>query len=260
MKRATAHGSLMGEGVPDALSLEGRAPHVLALHGFGGTPQEVALVVDVARELGLGAEAPLLPGHGLRVSDLAPLRFQDWLDSAEDSYLRLAKRGKVVVAGLSLGAVLALTLAAQHPHTTLGVVALANAVWLQSPWPSWGLKVVERLRLPDFWMAKAGPDIADREQKVRHLTYNAQPVRAAVSLLRAGERLIPQLHKVQAPALVIHGQHDAVCPVSNAWRLAVRLGSLQKRIVILPQSRHIITRDIDRDLLRKELVAFLAAF
>jgi hypothetical protein len=48
-------GSLMGEGVADAIVVEGGAPYVLALHGFSGTPQEVGLVVEVARELGLGA-------------------------------------------------------------------------------------------------------------------------------------------------------------------------------------------------------------
>jgi len=77
-------GTLMGEGVADPLVFSGRAPRVLVFHGFTGTPQEVALVVDVARELGLGVEAPLLPGHGARVSDLAPLRFSDWLAAAED--------------------------------------------------------------------------------------------------------------------------------------------------------------------------------
>ena len=36
-------GTLMGEGVADPLVLPGKAPRVLAFHGFTGTPQEVAL-------------------------------------------------------------------------------------------------------------------------------------------------------------------------------------------------------------------------
>jgi carboxylesterase len=248
---------LLGEGVADPLSAAGRAPRVLALHGFSGTPQEVALVVEVARELGLGAEAPLLPGHGARVSDLAPLRFQDWLAAAEQHYARLAAQGPVVVAGLSMGALLALHLAAAHPATTAGVVAMANAVWLKSPWPAWGLKLVDRLRLPDFRMPKSAPDLGDREQRAIHLTYNAQPIRATVSLLRAGERFAGELHRVKAPTLLLHGVLDSVTPVSNAWRVSVRLGSLQNRVVLLPRSRHILTRDLDRDAVRAELVTFL---
>ena len=207
---------LLGEGVADALSVAGRAPSVLCLHGFSGTPQEVALVVDVAGELGLAAEAPLLPGHGQRVSDLAPLRFDDWLAAAEQHYARLAERGPVVVAGLSMGALLAFELATRHPASTAGVIAMANAVWLKSPWPTLALKLVDRLHLPDFRMPKAGPDLGDREQRALHLTYNAQPIRAAISLLRAGERLAENLSRVKAPTLLLHGARDAVAPVSNA--------------------------------------------
>lgn len=253
-------GTLMGEGVADPLLVAGKAPHVLALHGFSGTPQEVALVVDVARELGLGAEAPLLPGHGQRVSELAPLRFADWLQAAEQHYTNLAERGPVIVAGLSMGALLALHLAAKHPETTAGVIALANAVWLSSPWPTLPLKLVDRLRLPDFSMPKSAPDLGDREQRALHLTYNAQPLRAAISLLRAGELFSRELHRVRAPTLILHGALDRVTPVSNAWRVSVRLGSIDKRTVIFPRSHHILTRDVEREAVRRELSQFLRRF
>jgi carboxylesterase len=250
-------GTLMGEGVADPLVVNGKAPRVLAFHGFTGTPQEVALVIEVARELGLGAEAPLLPGHGARVSDLAPLRFLDWLAAAEEHYARLAADGPVVVAGLSMGSLLAFHLAANHPETTVGVLALSNAMWLSSPWPTLPLKLIDRLRIPDFWMTKSAPDLGDREQRALHLTYNAQPIRAAISLLRAGEQLSAELHRVKAPTLLLHGALDAVAPVSNAWRVAVRLGTVDKRTVIFPRSHHILTRDVEREAVRAEITAFL---
>lgn len=247
----------MGDGLASSLSVSGRAPSVLALHGFTGTPQEVALVVEVAAELGLGAEAPLLPGHGSRVSDLSPLRFSDWLAAAEAHYARLAARGPVVVAGLSMGALLALRLAAEHPDSTAGVVAISNAMWLKSPWPTWPLKLIDRLALPDFWLSKSAPDLGDAEQRARHLTYNAQPIRAAISMLRAGEALAAELHRVRAKTLLLHGALDAVAPVENAWRVAVRLGTLDKRMVVFERSRHILTRDVEREAVRAELKRFL---
>lgn len=250
-------GTLMGEGVADALVVTGKAPRVLAFHGFTGTPQEVALVVEVAQELGLGAEAPLLPGHGARVSDLAPLRFADWLAAAEQHYARLAADGPVVVAGLSMGSLLAFHLAAKHPASTVGVIALANAMWLKTPWPALALELADRLRIPDFWMPKSAPDLGDREQRALHLTYNAQPVRAAISLLRAGEALSERLHLVKAPTLLLHGALDAVAPVANACRVAVRLGTLEKRTVIFERSRHILTRDVEREAVRAEIAKFL---
>jgi carboxylesterase len=260
MSEKSRRGTLMGEGVADALSVPGNAPSVLAFHGFTGTPQEVGLVVEVAQVLGLRAEAPLLPGHGRTVSELSSTCFEDWLAAAEQHYTRLAASSPLVVAGLSMGALLAFRLAAAHPETTLGIVAMANAIWLRSPWPTLPLKLVDSLRLPDFWMAKSASDIGDREQRAIHLTYNAQPVRAAISLLRAGESLVSELHRVKAPALLLHGALDRVTPVSNAWRVAVRLGTTDKRTVILPRSHHILTRDVERDVVRAELLQFLRRF
>lgn len=248
---------LLGEGVPDGLRAAGRSPHVLALHGFTGTPQEVALVLEVARELGLGAEAPLLPGHGHSTRELASSRFSDWLAAAEEHYRRLAASGPVVVAGLSMGAVLALRLAASFPETTVGVVALANAVWLGSPWPTLALKLIDRLRLPDFALAKAGPDLGDSQQRAMHLTHSGQPIRAAISLVRGGEATIPELPKVRAPALLLHGAKDRVTPVANASRVAALLGSVDKRTVVFERSHHILTRDVEREEVRAEITAFL---
>lgn len=250
-------GALIGRGSAEPLLAPGRAPGVLALHGLSGTPQEVALVVEVASELGLAAEAPLLPGHGTSVADLARTGFEDWLLAAEQSYARLAERGPVVVAGLSMGAVLAFRLAARHPRSTAGVIALANALWLKSPYPTLALQLAERLRLPDIWLKKAAPGVGDPEQRAAHLTYDAVPMRAAVALLRAGESTAAELHLVKAPTLLLHGALDDVAPVANAWRAAVRLGTLQKRTVILPRSQHILTRDVERDVVKRELRAFL---
>jgi carboxylesterase len=231
---------------------------VLAFHGFTGTPQEVELVVDVARELGLAAEAPLLPGHGVRVAELAQTSFADWLAAAEQHFSRVAERGPVIVAGLSMGSLLAFHLAKNHPQQTRGVIALSNAMWLGQPWPTLALKLVDRLRLPDFWMSKSAPDLGDREQRALHLTYNAQPIRAAISLLRAGERLSEELTQVHAPTLLLHGAKDRVAPVQNAFRVAVRLGTTDKRTVVFERSHHILTRDVERDAVRTEIRAFVS--
>ena len=156
-----------------------------------------------------------------------------------------------------MGSLLAFHLAANHPATTLGVIALSNAMWLGAPWPTLALKLIDRLRLPDFSLAKSSPDLGDPEQRALHLTYNAQPIHAAISLLRAGEELSSQLHRVKAPTLLLHGALDAVTPVANAWRVAVRLGTLDKRTVVFPRSHHILTRDVERDAVRAEIRTFI---
>jgi carboxylesterase len=250
---------LVGDGDPSPIRVSGKGPGVLALHGFGGTPLEVELVVDVARGLGLAALAPLLPGHGTEVSDLARTRFEDWERAAGAAFDDLADgHGPLIVAGLSMGSLLAARLAARRADRTRGLVMLANALWLTAPFPAWALSAVAALRIRDFAVPKLAADIADPVARRTHLSYAAQPVHAAIEVQRGGGLVRADLPRVRCPVLIAHGARDRVCPVSNARRAAALLGSADKRVVVLPRSRHIITRDLERALLERELAGFLA--
>jgi len=248
-------GTLRGEGASQPLTSEGRAPVWLALHGYCGAPEEVRLVVEVARTGGFQAVAPVLPGHCTHARDLAPLGFDDWYEGVRAPFLEAAKRGPVLIVGLSLGSLLGTRLALEYPERVLGLALLANAFFL-SPFPSWPLRGVDRLGVREFGVPKFGSDIGDANARRTHLSYSVQPVGPAIRLLRAADQLFSELPRLACPTLIVHGAKDRLCPVSNAWRVAEQIGSDRTRVVILPRSHHIITRDFDRDLLATELSQF----
>ena len=63
VRAETSRGGLTGTRAPAELRAEGASPAVLALHGFGGVPYEVELVVNAARSLGLdGVCGAVRPG------------------------------------------------------------------------------------------------------------------------------------------------------------------------------------------------------
>jgi carboxylesterase len=239
---------------PEPICIEGRAPGVLAFHGFGGTTREVELCTDVAHELGLAARARSLPGHGSHARDLARTRFADWVIGAERAYQELAA-DPVIATGLSMGSLMAAHLAIAHPERVRGLVMLANAAWLR-PSLAWALRVGGMLRIPDFMMKKGGSDIADPEARSTQISYTADPVHAAIDLERAGRLMRERFAQVHCPTLIIHGALDRVCPVSNAWRVANLLGTTDVRVVILPRSHHIVTRDVEHAEVARELRAF----
>jgi carboxylesterase len=251
---------MMG-GVPlGTIELPGRAPAVLALHGFGATPEEVLLVVGLARELGLRALAPLLPGHGQSVHALAQTRWSDWRRGADQGLDELRRGGgPVIVVGSSMGSLLGLELALDRPGDVLALGVLASPIRLRWPFPSLGLQLVARLGVPDFALPKAGADIRDAVLKRSQVTYEAQPAYAGNELRLAGRRIEARLAEIRCPAFVAHGGHDHVCPVSNARRVYAGLGTppWEKQLLILPRSYHIITRDIERGQLRMHLHRFL---
>src|SRR6187551_2503827 len=81
---------------PEPICISGRAPGVVAFHGFGGTTREIELAATVAGELGLSALARALPGHASHARDLAKTRFSDWLAGAELAYQEMASAGPVI--------------------------------------------------------------------------------------------------------------------------------------------------------------------
>jgi carboxylesterase len=251
------HGTVLGPGTATPVRLAGSAPAVLALHGFGGTPRDVDLVVGVARDLGLAAWAPLLPGHGGQVSELAKTRFNDWHDAADAALTELTTDGPAVVVGLSMGAILAARLAARRPRQVCALGLLSNALWLPTR-TSLLLDAAATLRLPDLWRPKHGSDLRDPDARRLHLTSAAQPTRSAISLLQGARDTRRMLDRIAAPVLIAHGLDDRVCPVANARRAAALLTGTTPRLLTLPRSGHIITRDGDRARLYGALRSFLA--
>jgi carboxylesterase len=251
-------GALSGGAEVRELEFHGASPRVLALHGFGGTPLDMEAVLDSARALGLGGLAPLLPGHGTHAKRLATTRFPDWSGAAEQALDRAG--APVVLAGFSLGSLLALDLAERRPEAVKGLILLGNAAWLSAPFPRWALTLAERLRLPDFLMPKKWMRVRHDPLPLTHISYDAHPVHAAIEVRKTGERIRRELPRVCCPTLILHGARDRLCPVSNAQRVAERLGSDDCRVVIFPRSRHVLTHDVENAEVRREISAFLSRF
>jgi carboxylesterase len=252
---------MMGGFPLGTLEASGRAPAVLALHGFGATTQEVSMIVDIARDLGLAALAPLLPGHGTSAYDLARTRFVHWRAAAERALWELVRdHAGAIVVGSSMGSLVALDLAADHSREVVGVGVLGCPIRLYWPYPSLALAAIERLGIPDFMMPKLAPDILDAEGRRTHVTYRDQPVYAGNDVRRAGRRVEARLGAIACPAFVAHGRRDRVCPVRNARVVYDRLRTPppEKELLILKHSRHIITRDVEREALRARLSGFIA--
>jgi carboxylesterase len=246
------YGRLVGSGDPSSIRVDGAAGHggLLAFHGYAGTPNEVRILTDVAARLGLFARAPRLVGHDDDVRHLLKRGWDDWVADATAALFDLAEATtrRVIVAGLSMGALLAAHLAARYPERVAGLIALANATRLRLPSPALILTVCEVLRplRNEFYVPKASADIRDLEARRCHLTYDVTPIHGAVEVLRAGRQVRAELASVTCPTLVIHGAHDQVCPPTNADRFARALGTQDVEVAIMPNSGHIVTADADR--------------
>ena len=102
-RRTLATERMFGHG-PMEMFAAGRAPCVVAFHGFTGTAAELRPVLTAVADAGLAVDAALLPGHGTRAEDLQPKTFDDWVGAARlRARKAIEEHGRIVLLGFSLG-------------------------------------------------------------------------------------------------------------------------------------------------------------
>lgn len=247
------------ETAPFRLDPPGGAPPraaVLLLHGFTGSPWEVRLLGESLAARGYHAFAPQLPGHGTSPEAMLYVTHVDWEREAERALAALKGFEKVFVAGLSMGALLSLLLAARFPHRVRALALMAPAVRLRSRGAQVlrALQVLRRHPFDDLWVPKYGSDLEDHEMRARVPLlerYPAARLRDVFALQALAVRAVPQ---VGCPSLVLVAENDHVIDVRAACELPRRLKGA--RLVLLQRGFHVMPRDVDRARVFAEVGAF----
>lgn len=186
-----------------------------------------------------------LPGHATRPADLNRVRWRDWLAAAEDGYSLLDNACEQVVAmGLSLGGALVLILAASRPVE--GVVAMATPYEMP---PQPGLRWLRHMLLtlrPISGVLRYVPkprvnDYKDQQAYRDHLSYRVFPIRSVPEVGGLLELLRQQLPRLGAPVLLMHAVEDRGVSPDNARSIYAQVGSVEKELVWIENSGHVLT-------------------
>ena len=119
--------SVTDQSLPKACRVPCRKTGVLLVHGLCGTPTEMRFIANGLARAGAEVSCPTLAGHCGTEADLTATTWRDWYASAEAALLDLCQRcDRVIVGGLSTGAVLGLMLAVRlvgpiEPATNRGL-------------------------------------------------------------------------------------------------------------------------------------------
>lgn len=222
--------------------LPGGSVGCLLVHGFTGTPKEMRWMGEYLSQRGIAALGVRLAGHATQPEDLAHVRWQDWLASVEDGWHLL--RGaceRVFIAGLSMGGVLALLLAARTPVS--GVIAMSTPFDLP---PDPRRRYIRLLRHFLRQVPKGPPDWRDEAAAKDHIHYPDYPVEGLIQLSALLAEMRACLPEVKTPALLIHSRDDGGVDPGDMPRIYAALGSAEKNMLWLENSGHVITRDAQR--------------
>jgi carboxylesterase len=235
----------------DTLSLVGGTTGALLFHGFTATTAEIRPLAAAFHDAGLTVVAPLLPGHGTRPEDLNAVHWQDWTAAAEASYRDLAARcERVVVGGESMGAVIALGLAAKHPEIA-AVLCFAPAIKLDmSRFDVFKLRATAPFVTQ---VARAHLDGAEEWQG-----YPGLPLRGAVQLLRLQKATLPALAAVHQPVAIFQGRNDTTIDPRAGDIIRAAVSSDVVEQYWMEHSSHSVTLDAERDDIARLSLEFLS--
>ncbi len=224
----------------------------LLVHGFTGNPSSMRPMGETLAKRGFTVVGPRLKGHGTRVEDMLDNRYQEWIASAEAGLAEIGKRCRTVfVAGLSMGATLALHLACKHPDKVKGVVPICGPVFMKD----FKLVFLPLLRLFVKTVPGIGSDI--KNPAVKELSYDRVPLRALGELLQLCRLVKEELPRIRQPALIFAAREDHVVHPSNATYILEQIGSSEKELIWLENSYHVATLDYDRELIFEKTAQFM---
>lgn len=226
---------------------------VLMIHGYTDCPFTLeSLGKRLASEGGYTVRCDLLPGHGTDPAELNRVTWRDWWESVLHAYDALAAEcTRVYVMGLSFGGTLALHLA-QHREPA-GLVTLAAMLGSVDPRP---YQAHWLRHLMAFVPKTAGPDVS--EALADYVGYDTVPVGGVAQVMQLIAHVSDDLAQVRCPMLIVHGQNDRTVPLENARTIHDTVASTDKELVILPRSCHVVTLDVEREILETRVLAWMS--
>jgi len=246
--------------------LPGGRSGVLLIHGLTGTPSEMRFVAKGLNRNGFTVHAMQLAGHCGDEADLLKTGWHDWYQSVCDAADRL--RGEVdqmFVAGLSMGALLALKLAADRPDQIDGL-GLYGTTFVYDGWTipwigrlSFMLPLVCGLGLGWNQRFHECFPYGIKDERIRQRIASSMlsgdsaaaglpgnPWPSLAEFYRLSFLVRRQLRSIRTPCLVVHAVDDDVASLKNV-RMLVRGLQGSVETVLLENSYHMVTVDQERD-------------
>lgn len=232
--------------------LPGGEQGVLLIHGFTGSPAEMRLLGESLHSKGYTVFAPRLCGHGTTVEEMSKTKWFHWYSGVEDGFHILKSTCKsVAVVGLSMGGLLAFMLAAEHPIAK--VVSLCTPIYIADK----RLDMLPMYRMFREYVPKKRKVYMDLSPKYS-VGYCETPLSSLSSLVELIEQVDRLLPTIKIPLLIVQARWEHTVQPRSATHIYDKVGSSEKQLVWLEKSGHVVTLDVERELVFQHIIHFLS--
>ncbi|MFT3713705.1 MAG: alpha/beta fold hydrolase [Archangium sp.] len=232
---------------------------VVLLHGFTGSPWEVRPLGEALAARGARVVCPRLPGHGTTPEAMLWAGHHEWLAAAQDTVTAQRGARRLVLCGLSMGALLSMIISARRTQRVDGLVLMAPVLEFHGR----DARLLKKLRfLPmesvlSKWVKKESTDIEDDEIRAQSPILPRYPLARAFDLMELQALAREAEARIGCPSLVLAARNDHVVDSSEVRALSQRLSF--SRLIELQRGFHIIPRDTDRAIALTEISHFVEA-
>jgi carboxylesterase len=227
---------------------------------------------------GLTVACPELAGHCASIEALQATKWQDWYQSIEVAFDALrAEYEQVFIAGLSMGALIALIVASKRKTKVAGVILLSttffydgwNVSWfkqtfllpivLYSPlkyflhWEEtapYGIKCERTRAMVAAVLENKDAQTAD---KIGYFKTPATVILESMRLIKAARKC---LSEVISPALIVHSTEDDMASLENAYFVEKNISSDHVETMYIDDTYHVLTLDKRKNDIALRVVSF----
>ncbi len=244
---------------------------VLLFHGLTGSPFELQKYAKFLYKNGFDVYAQCLPGHGDNFEEIYTISYKDWLNHAYSQFKKLKSEYEdVFVAGLCLGAVLAIAVAIKFPNEVKGIISLSTTLYLDGwrlPWFMFLMPFALSTMIRFYYSYPECEPHGIKNEKTRNAVkkllekgdvgMNDFPMTGIYELLKLSKYVRKNLKSVITPILLIHSKDDDLTSVKSSQTVYKKISSRDKEMIILYDSYHMVLYDNEKEFVFNKTLEFI---
>jgi carboxylesterase len=244
---------------------------VILVHGLTGVPLEMKFIGKALHKEGFTVVCPLLEGHAKGTKELLKTNWRDWYATIEKTFLTLRERfKKVYVAGICVGGMIGLNLAAEYGEMVEGA-AIYSAAIRYDGWniPAHGflsflIPLIGNLPPLRYMGFDERPPYGIKDDRLRKIilrsdilkeTHHNFPYPMLKEMYALNSEMEKKYEKIKAPTLLLHAKNDDLSHYRNSEYIYKKI-TAPKKIHLLEDSYHMIHIDKERDKVEKMTADF----